>query len=104
MKREIQLPYGTDTLRFRMPQANLAGVYSPQPVAACADPAASARDTARLALVAVLLIGVPLDWRAAPRADLEFPRHAERFEQRRPGKRIRIPIPPEGWKMKLVKR
>ena len=71
---------------------------------ACADPAASARDTARLALVAVLLIGVPLDWRAAPRADLEFPRHAERFEQRRPGKRIRIPIPPEGWKMKLVKR
>jgi len=43
MKREIQLPYGTDTLRFRMPQANLAGVYSPQPVAACADPAAEVR-------------------------------------------------------------
>jgi nickel-dependent lactate racemase len=38
--REIQLPYGTDTLQFRLPEANLAGVYAPQPVAACADPAA----------------------------------------------------------------
>lgn len=40
MEREIHLPYGTNTLKFRMPEANLAGVYSPQPVAACADPAA----------------------------------------------------------------
>ncbi|MBM4465501.1 MAG: nickel-dependent lactate racemase [Chloroflexi bacterium] len=40
MKREIQLPYGTDTLKFRVPEVNLVGVYSPQPVAACADQAA----------------------------------------------------------------
>lgn len=40
MEREIELPYGSDTLKFRVPDANLAGVYLPQPVAACADPAA----------------------------------------------------------------
>jgi nickel-dependent lactate racemase len=40
MEREIQLPYDTDALKFRVPEANLVGVYSPQPVAACAGPAA----------------------------------------------------------------
>ncbi len=40
MEQEIQLPYGTDTLVFHLPEANLAGVYSPQPVAPCTDPAA----------------------------------------------------------------
>ncbi len=40
MEREIQLPYGAETLKFRVPEANLAGVYAPQSVAACADPAA----------------------------------------------------------------
>lgn len=40
MEREIHLPYGTDVLKFSIPDANLAGVYLPQPVAACADPAA----------------------------------------------------------------
>lgn len=40
MEREIELPYGTDTLKFSIPDANLAGVYLPQPVTACADPAA----------------------------------------------------------------
>ncbi len=40
MEREIQLPYGTDTLKFRVPEANLAGVYSPQLVTPCTDPAA----------------------------------------------------------------
>jgi nickel-dependent lactate racemase len=40
MEREIQLPYGDDTLKLRVPEANLAGVYAPQPVAACTDPAA----------------------------------------------------------------
>lgn len=40
MKREIQLPYGANTLKFRIPEANLTGVYSPQPVATCTDPAA----------------------------------------------------------------
>ena len=40
MKREIQLPYGANTLKFRIPEANLAGVYSPQPVATSTDPSA----------------------------------------------------------------
>lgn len=40
MQREIQLPYGSRVLRARIPEANLLGVFSPQPVSACADPAA----------------------------------------------------------------
>ncbi|HID86583.1 MAG TPA: nickel-dependent lactate racemase [Anaerolineae bacterium] len=40
MEQDIQLPYGADTLEFRIPEANLAGVYFPQPVATSTDPAA----------------------------------------------------------------
>jgi nickel-dependent lactate racemase len=40
VEREIELPYGTTTLKFHVPDANLAGVYLPQPVNACTDPAA----------------------------------------------------------------
>jgi nickel-dependent lactate racemase len=40
VSREIQLPYGGGRLKFRIPEANLAGVYTPQPVAACCDLAA----------------------------------------------------------------
>jgi len=39
-KQEIELPYGTGTLRVRLPQANLTGVYAPSPPPACPDPAA----------------------------------------------------------------
>jgi len=37
VERGIQLPYGNGMLGLCVPDANLAGVYSPQPVAACAD-------------------------------------------------------------------
>ena len=70
---------------------------------ACSDPSSRVKHFARAVLACVLLIGLPLDWRVAPRPDLEFARHAERFERRRPGMKIRIPIPPEGWKMHLWK-
>lgn len=40
MEQEILLPYGADSLGFRIPRANLTGIYSPSPVVACADPAA----------------------------------------------------------------
>ena len=40
MEREIKFPYGTATLKFGIPDANLAGVYLPQLVAVCTDPAA----------------------------------------------------------------
>lgn len=71
--------------------------------AACADPVTHVKQLARLALAAVLLIGMPLDWVVPARPDLEFARHAERFEHRLPGKTIGIPIPPAGWKMRLHK-
>ncbi len=40
MNREIELPYGAQTLRAAVPERNLVGVYVPQPVPACADPEA----------------------------------------------------------------
>jgi len=40
MAREIQLVYGADMLDFSIPPANLVGIFSPQPVAACPDGAA----------------------------------------------------------------
>jgi len=40
MEREIKLAYGATVLKFRIPDANLAGICLPQPVTACADPAA----------------------------------------------------------------
>jgi len=44
MAQEIQLFYGADMLDFSIPPANLVGIFSPQPVAACPDgPAEIAR-------------------------------------------------------------
>ena len=40
MEREIDLPYSDSTIKFHTPQANLAGIYRPQSVTACADPEA----------------------------------------------------------------
>lgn len=40
MDREIELPYGQKTLRATVPEHNLVGVYTPQPIPACTDPEA----------------------------------------------------------------
>ena len=40
MDRKVQLPYGTGTVEFRIPEVNLAGVYLPRTIAPCADPTA----------------------------------------------------------------
>jgi hypothetical protein len=69
---------------------------------ACADPSPRFQRLSRLALAAVLLVGMPLDWRVAPRIDFDFLRHARRFDAAPPGTKVRIPIPP-GWRMKLYK-
>jgi hypothetical protein len=71
---------------------------------ACADPWPRARRLARLALAAVLLVGLPLDWHVPARPDLAFVRHAARFEDQPPGAQVAIPIPPAGWTMELRKR
>ena len=71
---------------------------------ACADPDARVKQVSRAALAAVLLIGLPLDWRVAARPDLDFPSHAARFDAAEPGTVVRIPIPPAGWEMRLRKR
>lgn len=71
---------------------------------ACRDPDVRVKYASRAALAAVLLIGMPLDWRVAPRPDLDFAAHAARYEAARPGTVVRIPIPPGGWEMRLKKR
>jgi hypothetical protein len=68
------------------------------------DPDARVKHVARALLAGVLLIGMPLDWRVAPRPDLDFATHAARFAAAEPGTLVRIPIPPAGWEMRLRKR
>ena len=70
---------------------------------ACADPDRRFRLAARAVLTAVLLVGMPLDWRVEPRADLDFPSHVARFAAAPAGAKVRIPIPPVGWRMILYK-
>jgi nickel-dependent lactate racemase len=37
LDRGVKLPYGADRLELRLPEANLAGVFTPQPVESCSD-------------------------------------------------------------------
>ena len=69
---------------------------------ASADPSPRWRGLSRATLAAVLLIGMPVDWRVQPRVDLDFAHQAELFDEAAPGTEVRIPIPP-GWRMKLDK-
>lgn len=71
---------------------------------ASADPDVRVKRLSRAALAAVLLLGLPLDWRVAPRPDLDFAAHAARWDAAEPGTIVRIPIPPAGWEMRLKKR
>jgi hypothetical protein len=68
------------------------------------DPRPAARRLARAALLVAVLVGMPLDWRVAPRPDLRFAEHVARFDAAPPGAIVRIPIPPRGWRMVLEKR
>ena len=40
MKKEIQLPYGSDKVIAQLPENNLTGIFLPHPVPACPDPVA----------------------------------------------------------------
>jgi hypothetical protein len=71
---------------------------------ACADPRPSMRRLSRALLLAVLLVGVPLDWRVAPRVDLHYADEVARYAASPRRTRVNIPIPPEGWSMTLRKR
>lgn len=72
--------------------------------ASCADPCPALRRVSRVGLLAVLLVGMPLDWRVDPRPDLGFEKHVAAFEAAPAGSLVRIPIPPAGWEMHLRKR
>jgi hypothetical protein len=71
---------------------------------ACADPSARWRWLSRALLLIVLLVGMPLDWRVAPRVDLHFADEAARYAAAPRHTRVSIPIPPSGWSMTLRKR
>jgi nickel-dependent lactate racemase len=43
LDRVVELPYGARKLELRLPEANLAGVFTPQPVEPCADLTAEVR-------------------------------------------------------------
>lgn len=58
---------------------------------------------ASLALLALLVIGIPQGWRIAPFPDLNFPYHAQQFEDLPRGAQYSVPINP-GWEMTLIKK
>lgn len=96
---------------MRVPEAGIR-YYAPPILAwlaillwgAARDPSPAARLLSRATLGAVLLVGLPLDWRVEPRPDLDFAAHAARYDAAPPGTEVTIPIPPRGWTMTLVKR
>jgi hypothetical protein len=53
--------------------------------------------------LAVMLIGIIMDWQQPPYVDLNFKEHAHRFEGSPIGTEIVIPINPPGWYMSLTK-
>lgn len=55
------------------------------------------------ALLALVSIGVVVDWREPPFDDLNFASHAEAFENARPGEEVTIPINPN-WRMVIRKK
>ncbi|UBF28439.1 hypothetical protein K9N68_11525 [Kovacikia minuta CCNUW1] len=53
--------------------------------------------------LAVMAIGIGLDWSHTALTDFSFPKYANQFEQATQGTRIIIPINPPGWAMELIK-
>ncbi len=56
-----------------------------------------------LVIVTTMSIGVTADWRQPNYADLNFKKHAQKFESAAKGSKISIPINPPGWQMRLIK-
>jgi hypothetical protein len=54
--------------------------------------------------LAVMLWGELHELKYAPFPDEQFPRHAREFAAARPGTALTIPICPEGWSIRLVKK
>ncbi len=55
-------------------------------------------------LLLLMCIGTVRDWRHPAFKDLHFAEYAKRFESAPAGQGVSIPINPEGWNMRLVKR
>jgi hypothetical protein len=62
-----------------------------------------ARIVGGVALVAMLALGVALDWREPPLRDYNFEQYAAKYEQASPGQRVQVVTPP-GWSFVLTKR
>jgi hypothetical protein len=56
-----------------------------------------------ISLLALLIVGIPSSWHIEPRPDLDFPKHAQKFETLPSGTTYTIPVNP-GWEMTLHKR
>lgn len=66
-------------------------------------PLRSLRPLALTALVCLLLVGIPTDWRIVPWPYQHFRAYALQFEQAPPGTTMHIPVNP-GWVMTLTKK
>jgi hypothetical protein len=55
-------------------------------------------------ILALMIIGVVLDWPYPAFRDNHFPQYASQFQDARSGTHVNIPIVPDGWQMELVKR
>ncbi len=51
-----------------------------------------------------MLFGIPADWRYSAYPNLQFPAKAAAFEAAAPGTAVTIPIFPNGWVVRLVKK
>lgn len=70
---------------------------------AVAAPWSAARVAGRVAM-AVMCLGIALDWVYPPLPDLDFAQHCAAFEQAAPGERVIIPVNPQGFFLDIVKR
>jgi hypothetical protein len=67
------------------------------------DARRSIRWASGLLLSAIVLLGVATNWVMPPFQDLDFDRHARRYEEAAPGTPVLVPINPPGWDLLLVK-
>ena len=56
------------------------------------------------ALLVLSLVGIAADWKYPRFKDLEFQKYAAAFENAPAGEEISVPINPEPWEMRLVKK
>jgi hypothetical protein len=55
-------------------------------------------------VLALLVLGVPRSWKYSPYPDYHFETYVDQFDKAKRGELISIPIPPDPWRMNLIKR